>query len=232
MRVSFICCIALFLSGCSLFRGDVEPVPSTPTSIKDQDSSEESQSAFPVFGLELSSCHTEDCEPWALKAIQIQLCIVPLAVYQQTRPLGTKDKADGSEKRWAILMPPVDRPRSSKEAPPPDLLSAISASQERWRVIWEGVRSSEMLASAHAESVFMRTTIIPDSTQQVSLSRPCRDFTARRQQSARSFHRVDAREQEFDEDDIEDLVYQFDLKRGVYRLAAQKVQPQIKVRGH
>jgi hypothetical protein len=72
--------------------------------------------------------------------------------------------------------------------------------------------------------------MIPDLTQKLSVDRPCRDFIARRQQSARSFHRVDARETEFDEEDIEDVRFQFDMKRGVYLLVDQAVEPQIKVR--
>jgi len=88
------------------------------------------------------------------------------------------------------------------------------------------------MLGAHTESVYTRTTITPQTKQKLSIDQPCRNFIARRQQSARSFHLVDARESEFDEDDIEELRFNFDLERGIYVHAQEKGQPKIKVRTH
>ena len=246
MRMFFIVCVSCCVFGCSLFRSEVESKrPLSAKSDKTVDrlnSTPASISSFTTPGLTLSECAPdrsreellEDCEPWVLISPKpaLNLCDVPLAVYQQRRPLSITDGAEGSERRWAILIHPFTQSDTQRSIPPVRPEQDEADSSTGWRVIWEGSASSEMLAGAHAESVYTHTTLLPLNGQKLSDERPCRDFIARRRQSARSFHRVDAREREFDEDDIEEIHYQFDIKRGIYRHIEHDTQPQIKVRNH
>ena len=244
MRILIVLSVSLCVFGCSLFRSEVEP--KRPSNAKNTETVAEltsnlaSSSSYKTPGLTLSECAIdrsagdpqEDCEPWLLisPTPTLKLCNIPLAVYQQRRPLSVTDGAEGSEVRWAILIYPFTRSDDSRLIPPGRLTQKLTSSVARWRIIWEGSISSEMLASAHAESVYTHTTLLPQNRQKLGEERPCRDFLARRQQSARSFHRVDAHEREFDEDDIEETHFHFDLEHGVYRLIEREAQPQIKVR--
>ena len=64
----------------------------------------------------------------------------------------------------------------------------------------------------------------------LSEAQPCHDFALRQRQRARSFNRVDAREREFDEEDLEEARFTFEAREGRYRERAASAPPKIRVR--
>lgn len=209
------------LMGCSQPRGDAESVTDARASSAPAQSLGGTQRGR---GLALSECETE-CEAWEKVSTKLALCRAPIAIYQQSRALKSAHNAEGSEVRWAIFSAPHGQPHLR---PPP--LPPKAGSDKTWRLVWEGQISSEMIAGGHAESVFTDVKLKADKTGELSERRPCYDLIVSQRQRARSFNRVDAREREFDGEEVEETRFTFKLTLGAYQEVVEAEEPKVNVR--
>lgn len=157
----------------------------------------------------LSNCKNDQEEGWKVQSKSLELCSFPTVIYQC---ISTFDREGmGAQVKWAIL-------KKTKS------LSSLNAKH----VLWEGVIASEEIPNAHAERIYSRTRLVP--SKDILKDNECRAFTAIREQRARSFNQVDARETEFDESSTDEVTFEYDVHLMRYIEAAKEAEPEIKVR--
>lgn len=206
----------IVISGCS------RPQSRTPQEASPLQSDSIKAPSAEQASLGLTECQDE-CESWTLLKQLTHLCKQPVAVYQQTEIPSDSSEQSGGETRWALLIAPINQTSISPPKTP--------RLDQGWRVLWEGVMFSEMIPRGAGEAVTTRGQLIADTVVDEGYSLPCRPFTIRSELKARSFHRVDARESEFDEATVDEVRFEFDPTRRVY-LSSPEEEIKIKVRDH
>ena len=173
----------------------------------------------------LSTCSQDECEPWTFLKNMSGLCRMSVAIYQRSAPLKETSGMSGSETRWALLIPPAKTPKAT---PPPLPETAVG-----WRTIWEGVVNSESIPRGPGETVFSQSQLIPvDHHLPLGDGQVCRVLKVVTTQQARSFHRVDAREREFDEENVETTLFAYQKSKQRYIKQVSEPETTIKVRMH
>jgi hypothetical protein len=165
---------------------------------------------------QLSECKSD--QGWIKRSNKLKLCRFPTVIYQCKSPLGRENM--GAQVKWAILKAPE---KTSKQ----------KSNDKGWlkslHVLWAGVIASEEIPNAHAERIYSQTKLIPTKTP-LTKDQDCRSFLAIREQRARSFNQVDARESEFDESSTDEVTFEYDQQAAQYIEVAHEDELEIKVR--
>ena len=204
-RGKIICLVCLFFA-CS-GRNSEEPV--TVESLENDQTTLINKELATGQRNTLSHCKSDQGEGWMSHTKSLKLCSFPTVIYQCKSTFDQEGM--GAQVKWAIL----------KSSPSEKSLAAM-------QVLWEGVIATEEIPNAHAERIYSRTRLKPsnDPIQEGS----CRPFIAIREQQARSFNQVDARESEFDESSTDEVTFEYDQSLMRYVKVAEEVEPEIKVR--
>ena len=126
------------------------------------------------------ACQSGSCTQFELSHREPQPCMYPTLnlVFEMPIPGG-----QGVEKGLIMLLWDTDH-------------------KKVWRPVLNVILQSNLISSGHGESLYTRAELaLTNPTPSKDVSRPqptCQPLTLITRQSARSFHRVDAREREFD----------------------------------
>lgn len=157
---------------------------------------------------------------WTKKTLSWQACHFSTQLFQCKGVLG--NEGDGAIVRWALVK---DNGQLTTQ-------KTVSTSVLQAQVLWTAIIASEEIPNAHAERIYTKTKLLPNKAKPNAQS-ACRSFKAQRIQSARSFNLVDARESEFDEADIDEISFEYDLTSQQYKaLEVEEEEFKIKVRSH